>query len=147
IVGTPALGSGVDYPEVRFVNHFGAALTLMGQAQEMGRAGRDHKKSFAQTFWWTLPWDDTENSLARAENAIHAGRREWREALANPPGCWREPFGLFFDGIARNCYSIPKAHPCNLCLDRRVSFFLSQISDGYIRAHCDAEQFTPPLYS
>lgn len=60
VVATSAFGLGVNKPDVRFVLHFQAPLTLAEYIQEVGRAGRDGKYAKALMFISSGILDDSD---------------------------------------------------------------------------------------
>lgn len=69
MTATNAFGLGVDKPDVRLVIHMGLPLTLEGYVQEVGRAGRDGKKSTCVLLY-------TQNDYKRNKRILQAGGDE-----------------------------------------------------------------------
>ncbi|KLO16461.1 P-loop containing nucleoside triphosphate hydrolase protein [Schizopora paradoxa] len=115
LAGTSCMGQGIDKPNIRVSLHHCSPFNLTQLAQETGRAGRDGAPSVARLIW------DKPNTKPPTSPEDHAGVEALREALTNPPPCWRIPLSLKFDGVGRDCFSTPSATLCSRCDDRMAT--------------------------
>lgn len=75
MVATNAFGLGIDKPDVRLVIHAGLPLSMDGYTQEIGRAGRDGKKSRCVLFYAKSDFDRNRRILSRSGGRKAVARR------------------------------------------------------------------------
>jgi superfamily II DNA helicase RecQ len=63
MVATKAFGTGVDYPHVRMILHYGQSDSLYDFAQQTGRAGRDGLPASSVVFWNQEQFRTMQHSL------------------------------------------------------------------------------------
>ncbi len=73
VVATNAFGLGIDKPDVRLVIHAGLPLSMDGYVQEIGRAGRDGKKSRCVLFYAKSDFTVNERTLKHNSSAETKG--------------------------------------------------------------------------
>lgn len=111
MVATNAFGLGIDKPDVRFIIHAGLPLSMDGYVQEVGRAGRDSKKSRCVLFYAKSDFDRNKRILSQAGGRKAVQRRLKRlnalHGLVDSKKClWRvieKYFGEKPQEKCRNC--------------------------------------------
>jgi superfamily II DNA helicase RecQ len=109
IVGTNALGLGIDVDDVRLVLHAEVGFDLVNYGQESGRAGRDGKRS--------------EAIILVAEDRILSKHRDteqrlmWEYALTE--GCRRIKLDQYMDGNMDTVECVEGQEACDNCVRGR----------------------------
>ncbi len=67
MVATNAFGLGVDIPDIRLIIHHSPLMGLDDYVQEVGRAGRDGKKSKALLLWHEYDFTINERLIREAQ--------------------------------------------------------------------------------
>lgn len=68
---TLAFGMGINIPDIRMVIHYGSPKTIEGYYQEIGRAGRDGKKSYCYTFYGEQDFMMQKSFIADCRNEAY----------------------------------------------------------------------------
>ena len=114
MVATNAFGLGIDKPDVRLVIHAGLPLSMDGYVQEIGRAGRDGKKSRCVLFYTKSDFDRNKRTLSQSGGRKAVARRLKRlnalHSLVDSKKClWRVIEKYFGEKPRKKC------HKCCRC--------------------------------
>lgn len=108
MVATNAFGLGIDKPDVRLVIHAGLPLSMDGYTQEIGRAGRDGKKSRCVLFYTKSDFDRNKRILSQSGGRKAVARRLKRlnalHSLVDSKKClWRVIEKYFGEKPQKKC--------------------------------------------
>jgi superfamily II DNA or RNA helicase len=108
LVGTGAIGAGLDYPHVRGVWHRGYAGSLIDYIQEVGRAGRDGMEAIC-----VLLYSSTVETKCR--EFMLAEHMDGMKAYVEEALCLRAHLTNFIDGTGVDCFSSMGLVHCGSC--------------------------------
>jgi superfamily II DNA helicase RecQ len=97
LVGTTAIGSGIDYPCVGFVVHLGSPRTILDFVQKSGRGGRSILMAYSTVFYW--PYSKLHQKLS----VDTLGVEEIQEYISKAR-CRRIGLKVMDSGEAKCCY-------------------------------------------
>lgn len=108
MVATNAFGLGIDKPDVRMVIHAGLPLSLDGFVQEIGRAGRDGKKSHCILIYAKSDFERNKSIISQCGGKKAVRRKLKRlyalQKLIDSSDClWREIEHYFGDKRQKRC--------------------------------------------
>jgi superfamily II DNA helicase RecQ len=106
IVGTNALGLGIDVADVRLVVHVEVGYDLMNYGQESGRAGRDGRRSEAIVLL------AEDRIMSKYKDTDH--RLMWEYMLTE--GCRRVKLDQFLDGNLDTVECVEGQEACDNCI-------------------------------
>ena len=113
LVGTGAIGAGMDYAHVRGVWHRGFTSSLVDYIQEVGRAGRDGEEAIC-----VLLHSPTVEAECRRFMVVEDMDR--MSDYVEEAGCLRSHLTKFIDGLSIDCFSSDAVHcmHCEVALAR-----------------------------
>lgn len=131
IAATIAFGMGINKSDVRVVIHYGSPKNIEGYYQEIGRAGRDGKKSYCYAFFNFRDFKVQESFIANSTDANHQKRQmkllEVMKRYMTTKQCRRKLLLEYFDeetddkcDFCDNCCGIHKSEPTQLVTSQVV---------------------------
>jgi superfamily II DNA helicase RecQ len=108
LVGTGAIGAGMDYSYVRRTWHRGFASSNINFIQEMGRAGRDGEPAACVLVYSSVIEEACKKFISLQDVTEH-------KSYVEEQGCLRAYLTKFIDGARIDCMSSPGAQMCMPC--------------------------------
>ncbi|KAI9882246.1 MAG: hypothetical protein M1823_006007 [Watsoniomyces obsoletus] len=113
LVGTSALGAGIDHPLVRYVFHVGAPKSALDYAQKSGRAGRDGTLAVCPIYVSLL--GDRSMEEATPQDILGYDQHVMEEYI-HTTGCRRKLLTSYLDGDAgQTCINPDVDNRCDNC--------------------------------
>ena len=108
MVATNAFGLGIDKSDVRMVIHAGLPLSMDGYVQEIGRAGRDGKKSHCVLIYAKSDFEHNKRIVSQSGGKKAVRRKLKRlyalQKLIDSDDClWREVEHYFGNKRQKRC--------------------------------------------
>jgi ATP-dependent DNA helicase RecQ len=107
LIGTGAIGAGMDYAHVRGVWHRGFTSSLLDYIQEVGRAGRDGREAICVLL-------HSRTVEAECRRFMRAEDMDKMSGYVEEAGCLRSHLTKFINGLSIDCFSSEIAH-CMHC--------------------------------
>ncbi|KAK0549724.1 hypothetical protein OC844_006822 [Tilletia horrida] len=108
IVGTSALGVGIDRPAIRLVCYIDSPYSMVSFAQCSGRASRDGALGKVVVFLRGAAQFHTPNLISPANDL------EAINLMLSNEVCLRVPMSAWLDGRPATCFEL-RARPCSVC--------------------------------
>lgn len=122
VIASSALSMGVNFPDVRYIIHWGPARNMLDYHQESGRSGKDHKLTHVSTIYYG-------QQISSCEDAV--------KAFLKSNGCYRveayKPFDKKISSLEPShdcCKQCAEACRCSsgTCTAPQPAFELEQVS-------------------
>ena len=145
IVGTTALGTGLDYRAVRLVAHAGVPYGIVEYAQEAGRAGRDDKPATSLV----IHQDKASFGQPGQGQLFHDSALQMDGLLRDGNVCIRQHLSAFLDGQqSKNCRLQPAdtqlCSRCQVKADREGDVYGDDVDVQVMEQLAAAAEAGPP---